>query len=173
MDLRANDLCEGLAQLAIKEFVVVEGSGTDSWAPGNKRGLDFVDEAQQFVEHMPQQFGVAQTPTFNLGSNGPARAVRSVAPSEAAASPAPSMLSSAPSPLSPGALGTASFGKEAPPLSEALKFLRAFFRRCGGCPVTDAMSPCSYARAGAFRLQVLQRLRLLVCDAVVPYLSPY
>jgi hypothetical protein len=72
------------------------------------------------------------------------------------------MLSSAPSPLSPGALGTASFGKEAPPLSEALKFLRAFFRRCGGCPVTDAMSPCSYARAGAFRLQVLQRLRVLV-----------
>lgn len=27
MDLRANDLCEGIAQLAVKEFVVVEGSG--------------------------------------------------------------------------------------------------------------------------------------------------
>ncbi|BGO99472.1 hypothetical protein RTBOTA2_002639 [Rhodotorula toruloides] len=120
MDLRANDLCEGLAQLAIKEFVVVEGSGTDSWAPGNKRGLEFVDEAQQFVEHMPQQFGVAQSPAFVLGSSASSR---SVAPSELGASPAPSMISSAPSPLSPGALGTASFGKEAPPLSEALKFL--------------------------------------------------
>ncbi|GAA6027501.1 hypothetical protein JCM8097_007893 [Rhodosporidiobolus ruineniae] len=123
MDLRANDLCEGLAQLAIKEFVVVEGSGTDSWAPGGARGLEFVEEAQQFMVTMPQQFGVAQQPAFSLP--GSSTSGSSKAPSEAAASPAAVSTpgSSPASVLSPSPLGTASFGKEAPPLSDVLKFL--------------------------------------------------
>ncbi|GAA5911432.1 Zn(II)2Cys6 transcription factor [Sporobolomyces salmoneus] len=66
MDLRSNDLCEGIAQLAVKEFVVVEGSGTDSWAPGHQRGLEMIDEARLFLRTMPQQFGVAETPTFSV-----------------------------------------------------------------------------------------------------------
>jgi hypothetical protein len=120
MDLRANDLCEGLAQLAIKEFVVVEGSGTDSWAPGNIRGLEFVEEAKQFMMTMPQQFGVAQSPAFTI----PSRANSMAAPSDAAGSPAHSAAASSPaSVLSPSPLGTASFSKEAPPLSDVLKFL--------------------------------------------------
>ncbi|BGP15917.1 hypothetical protein JCM10213_003654 [Rhodosporidiobolus nylandii] len=113
MDLRANDLCEGLAQLAIKEFVVVEGSGTDSWAPGGTRGLEFVEEATQFLDTMPQQFGVANAPAFALPS-------RLSAAASAASSPAGSSPVSV---LSPSPLGTASFGKDAPPLSDVLKFL--------------------------------------------------
>ncbi|GAA5956238.1 hypothetical protein JCM21900_006579 [Sporobolomyces salmonicolor] len=127
MDLRANDLCEGIAQLAIKEFVVVEGSGNDSWAPGNTRGLEFIDEAKLFLSTMPQQFGVAGGPAFAVP---PRLAVvaRSRAGSDANGSGPPSPTSSVfslsgASALSPSPLGTASFGREAPPLSEALKFL--------------------------------------------------
>ncbi|GAA6007893.1 hypothetical protein JCM10207_004915 [Rhodosporidiobolus poonsookiae] len=121
MDLRQNDLCEGLAQLAIKEFVVVEGSGTDSWAPGGARGLEFLEEATQFLQTMPQQFGVAQSPAFSVSvkSSG-----RSSLTGESVASPHGSSVGSpASSILSPSPLGTASFGKEAPPLSDVLKFL--------------------------------------------------
>ncbi|BGP39792.1 hypothetical protein JCM10450v2_003763 [Rhodotorula kratochvilovae] len=130
LDMRANDLAEGLAQLAIKEFVVLEGSGSDAWAPGNARGLEFLDEAKEFVETMPQQFGVSRNPAFALpaistrvpsGLAGLASHSTSGA-SEASSSPANSMYT-APSPLSPGGLSTAAFTKEAPPLSEALKYL--------------------------------------------------
>ncbi|GAA5859877.1 hypothetical protein JCM1840_001777 [Sporobolomyces johnsonii] len=131
MDLRANDLCEGIAQLAIKEFVVVEGSGNSSWAPGNTRGLEFIDEARLFLSTMPQQFGVADGPAFAVPPRLAAVAARSRAASDAngvpdlgAHSPTGSTFSSSgASVLSPSPLGTASFGKEPPSLSEALKFL--------------------------------------------------
>ncbi|GAA5997852.1 Zn(II)2Cys6 transcription factor [Rhodotorula paludigena] len=121
MELRANDLCEGLAQLAIKEFVVVEGSGTDAWAPGNARGLDFVNEAKDFVETMPQQFGVGQSPAFSAPTPTNSGGSRRSTVSDAGASPATS--ASAASPLSPSGLGTASFTKEPLPLADVLKFL--------------------------------------------------
>ncbi|GAA5875578.1 hypothetical protein JCM8547_007586 [Rhodosporidiobolus lusitaniae] len=126
MDLRANDLCEGLGQLAIKEFVVVEGSGGDAWAPGGTRGLEFVEEAKQFLATMPQQFGVAQAPAFSIPNPNKPASVPSTTPSlsEPAGSPSRSDAASSPaSILSPSPLGTASFGKEAPPLSDVLKFL--------------------------------------------------
>lgn len=146
IDMRANDLVEGLAQLAIREFVVLENSGSDAWAPGNARGLDFLDEAEQFVETMPQHFGVSQKPAFSIPVATPrstasspatmatgAGAARSFGmpamssysasvPSEAASSPGLSSYA-APSPLSPGGLSTAAFTKDAPPLSDALKYL--------------------------------------------------
>lgn len=124
IDMRANDLVEGLAQLAIREFVVLENSGSDAWAPGNARGLDFLDEAEQFVETMPQHFGVSQKPAFSIPVATPrstasspatmatgAGAARSFGmpamssysasvPSEAASSPGLSSYA-APSPLSP------------------------------------------------------------------------
>ncbi|GAA6060966.1 hypothetical protein JCM10212_006548 [Sporobolomyces blumeae] len=133
MDLRANDLCEGLAQLAVKEFVVVEGSGNDSWAPGNQRGLEFIDEARLFLRTMPQQFGVATHPAFSVppSSNGSLPS-RSRVPSDAQmsgettpASPIGSVRSSSSRASFVGAspISTSSFNKEAPPLSEALKFM--------------------------------------------------
>ncbi|GAA5885525.1 hypothetical protein JCM6882_007453 [Rhodosporidiobolus microsporus] len=126
MDLRANDLCEGLGQLAIKEFVVVEGSGTDAWAPGGTgRGLEFIAEATDFVATMTQQFGVAQSPAFTVSQ---AATRKQSSGTTAAGSPAGSILASTPgsspaSMLSPSPLGTASLSKEAPPLSDVLKFL--------------------------------------------------
>ncbi|GAA5850183.1 hypothetical protein JCM9279_003560 [Rhodotorula babjevae] len=151
IDMRANDLAEGLAQLAIKEFVVLENSGLDAWAPGNARGLEFLSEAKEFVETMPQHFGVSQKPAFALpdltprstgtspaqqqlpsfaarmSSGLPAMSAYSgaSAASEAASSPAPSSYA-APSPLSPGGLSTAAFTKDAPPLSEAIKYLPTY-----------------------------------------------
>ncbi|GAA5939391.1 hypothetical protein JCM3775_001696 [Rhodotorula graminis] len=151
IDMRANDLAEGLAQLAIKEFVVLENSGLDAWAPGNARGLEFLSEAKEFVETMPQHFGVSQKPAFALPADltprstgtSPAQQLPSFAArmssglpamsahsgasaaSEAASSPAPSSYA-APSPLSPGGLSTAAFTKDAPPLSEAIKYLPTY-----------------------------------------------
>jgi len=150
IDMRANDLAEGLAQLAIKEFVVLENSGLDAWAPGNARGLEFLSEAKEFVETMPQHFGVSQKPAFALPDltprstgTSPAQQLPSFAArmssglpamsaysgasaaSEAASSPAPSSYA-APSPLSPGGLSTAAFTKDAPPLSEAIKYLPTY-----------------------------------------------
>lgn len=164
MDLRANDLCEGLAQLAIKEFVVVEGSGTDSWAPGNIRGLEFVKEAKQFITTMPQAFGVAQTPSFTVSAGS--RTASLAGGSEPAHSPAQSVAASSPaSILSPSPLGIASFHKEAPPLSDVLKFLPSH---------KQAMSAYTYFAGSSLSLLFpplislnsptrSRRLRLVVC----------
>ena len=72
MDLRANDLCEALSQLAIREFVVVEGSGNEAWAPGGGRGETFLNEARVFVDTLPQRFQLStRLPGFNgLGEPG-------------------------------------------------------------------------------------------------------
>ncbi|GAA6058122.1 hypothetical protein JCM3770_005950 [Rhodotorula araucariae] len=136
LDMRANDLAEGLAQLAIKEFVVVEGSGSDSWAPGNARGLDFLDEAKEFVETMPQHFGVSRNLAFAFAPPNrapmPLSFVGMASPgasgsSEAESSSAHSFsTASTPPVLSPGGLSTAAFTKKAPPLSEALKYLPTY-----------------------------------------------
>ncbi|GAA5825624.1 hypothetical protein JCM11251_000314 [Rhodosporidiobolus azoricus] len=129
MDLRANDLCEGLGQLAIKEFVVVEGSGTDAWAPGGTgRGLEFIAEATDFVATMPQQFGVAQAPASGVSQAATSRYSAGTM-SGAAGSPVGSTIaastpaSSPASMLSPSPLGTASLSAAPPPLSDVLKFL--------------------------------------------------
>jgi len=133
MDLRANDLCEGIAQLAIKEFVVVEGSGNDSWAPGNQRGLQFIDEARLFLKTMPQQFGVSDTPAFSISSKsssslgGRSRQASDAQPSLDPIPHSPTgstfSASSRASMVSPSPLGTASFGGNPPSLAEVLKFL--------------------------------------------------
>ena len=133
MDLRANDLCEGIAQLAIKEFVVVEGSGNDSWAPGNQRGLQFIDEARLFLKTMPQQFGVSEAPAFSVSSKsssslgGRSRQASDAHPSVDSIPRSPSgstfSTSSRASMVSPSPLGTASFGGNPPSLAEVLKFL--------------------------------------------------
>lgn len=124
MDLRANDICEALSQLAIKEFVVVEGSGGESWAPGGGKGTPFVDEASAFINTMPQQFGLTYSlPNFGGGGGFGRHASGVTAPaSEGATSPAaPSEYSNGE--LSPSPLGSASFHRSAPPLAEALRFL--------------------------------------------------
>ncbi|KAM0787567.1 hypothetical protein ACM66B_003637 [Microbotryomycetes sp. NB124-2] len=122
LDLRANDLCEGLAKLVIKEYCVVDGSGEESWAPNGQRGTPFIDEAASFLANMPQNFGLtSEMPKFaprGFGGGGSASVsgdqVQSPGPSEA------STMSSEPS---PGPLGSSSFHRAAPPLSEALKYL--------------------------------------------------
>lgn len=122
MDLRANDLCEALSQLAIKDFVVVEGSGEESWAPGGERGATFIDEAAGFLATMPQQFGLTyQLPTFgNAGHFGP----RSYASGSAGGgSDNGATTPSESAELSPSPLGSASFHRSAPPLTDVLKFL--------------------------------------------------
>ncbi|GAA5959583.1 hypothetical protein JCM3765_007204 [Sporobolomyces pararoseus] len=136
MDLRANDLCEGIAQLAVKEFVVVEGSGNDSWAPGHQRGLELIDEARLFLRTMPQQFGISQTPAFSTGfvssssSSGSfgARSRQASSSQQQGHTPRSSSDSSfsstsRTSTISPGSLGTSSFTGTPPPLSEVLKYL--------------------------------------------------
>ncbi|GAA5928922.1 Zn(II)2Cys6 transcription factor [Sporobolomyces koalae] len=132
MDLRANDLCEGIAQLAVKEFVVLEGSGNDSsapWAPGNQKGLQFIDEARLFLKTMPQQFGVASAPAFSTNpstASSPSLGVHSRLPSEAHLSVGdsprspPESVSSQPD---PAALGTAALAGTPPSLSDVLKYL--------------------------------------------------
>lgn len=132
MDLRANDLCEGIAQLAVKEFVVVEGSGTDSWAPGHQRGLELIDEARLFLRTMPQQFGVAEVPAFSAShpsssaslSGRSRQASSSQQFGRAPRSPSESSFSSTSrsSMISPGSLGT-SFSGTPPSLNEVLKYL--------------------------------------------------
>lgn len=65
IDLRANDLCEALSQLAIRQFVVLDVSGSDSWSPcggGSGSGAEWIKEAELFVDTMPQRFGI----TFDL-----------------------------------------------------------------------------------------------------------
>ncbi|GAA5878568.1 hypothetical protein JCM16303_002128 [Sporobolomyces ruberrimus] len=130
MDLRANDLCEGLAQLAIKEFVVVEGSGNESWAPGHHRGLEWIDEARLFLRTMPQQFGVADGPSFSWSASSfgsrSRQASNPVHPGQPSPrSPSDSSFSSAShsSLVSPSSLGTSSFGSKPPTLNDVLKYL--------------------------------------------------
>ncbi|GAA6023115.1 hypothetical protein JCM11491_000075 [Sporobolomyces phaffii] len=133
IDLRAHDLCEGIAQLAVKEFVVVEGSGNDSWAPGHQRGLEMIDEARLFLRTMPQQFGVSDSPSFSLPSssssslNAHSRQASNPQLSDQVSprSPTDSTFSSISrsSMISPGALGTSSFGSNPPSLDEVLKYL--------------------------------------------------
>lgn len=110
IDLRANDLCEALSQLAIREFVVLEGSGGDAWSPcggGTESGKQFVDEARVFLQTMPQQFGL----TFDLPTLG--GTIYSAASSDAGGDHA----------LSPSPLGSAVFHRTAPPISELFQFL--------------------------------------------------
>lgn len=137
MDLRASDLCEGLSQLVIKEFCVVEGSGEESWAPGGQRGTPFIDEAESFLASMPQQFGLtANMPAFapkgfggapsamQAGARHGSTGGRSAAQEGLTApSPMPSEVSAGSSELSPSPLGSQSFHRSAPPLADALKFL--------------------------------------------------
>lgn len=136
MDLRANDLCEALSQLAIKDFVVVEGSGEESWAPGGQRGAPFIDEASSFLATMPQQFGVTyQMPTFgnagnftshsftNAGAGGSGARGEGSRASRASGSENGATTPSESSEFSPSPLGSASFHRSAPPLADALKFL--------------------------------------------------
>ncbi|KAL8281016.1 hypothetical protein RQP46_006695 [Phenoliferia psychrophenolica] len=149
MDLRANDLCEALSQLAIREFVVVEGSGNEAWAPGGGRGETFLEEARVFMDTLPQRFGLNGTlPGFDglgepgwgstaagAGANadGPPSS-SGAAPESSHNSPTSEYFSMGGSPaashhshslagLSPGPLGSASFHRAAPPLSDVLKFL--------------------------------------------------
>lgn len=131
MDLRANDLCEALSQLAIKQFVVVEGSGEESWAPGGGRGTPFIDEAAAFIATLPQQFGLTYAlPSFTGGFGGAGGgggretlATGVTAPaSEGATSPA-ALSEYSNGELSPSPLGSAAFHRSAPPLAEALRFL--------------------------------------------------
>ena len=123
MDLRANDICEALSQLAIKEFVVVEGSGGESWAPGGGKGTPFVDEAAAFINTMPQQFGLTYSlPTFSSGGFGNFPSGVTAPASDTGTSPAaPSEYSNGE--LSPSPLGSAAFHRSAPPLADALRFL--------------------------------------------------
>jgi hypothetical protein len=130
MDLRANDLCEALSQLAIKDFVVVEGSGEESWAPGGQRGAPFIDEAASFLATMPQQFGLTyQMPTFGDAGNFASQAFTNSAQaprrggSGTSGSDNGATTPSESAELSPSPLGSASFHRSAPPLADALKFL--------------------------------------------------
>lgn len=130
MDLRANDLCEALSQLAIREFVVVEGSGNDAWAPGGGRGETFLAEARVFMDTLPQRFGLnGQLPGFDgLGEPGWGSTAAGDHASSYSESPHSSYFSagspgSALGGLSPAALGSASFHRAAPPLADVLKFL--------------------------------------------------
>ena len=110
IDLRANDLCEALSQLAIREFVVLEGSGGDAWSPcggGTESGKQFIDEANMFIKTMPQQFGL----TFDMPTlSGNTFSENS---SDAGGD----------HPLSPSPLGSAVFHRTAPPISELFQFL--------------------------------------------------
>jgi len=140
--------------LAVKEFVVVEGSGewtelhqqvsttatdlisllgNDSWAPGHQRGLELIDEARLFLRTMPQQFGVANEPSFNGPSLPPTsyfgsrsrQASSSQQQGHSPRSPTDSSFSSASrnSTISPSSLGTSSFTGTPPSLNEVLKYL--------------------------------------------------
>lgn len=144
MDLRANDLCEALSQLAIKEFVVVEGSGEESWAPGGGRGTPFIDEAAAFISSLPQQFGLTYAlPSFTGGfggAAGPGAFATGVAAPASEGATSPTGLSEySNGELSPSPLGSAAFHRSAPPLSEALRFLP-----------TDAQAMSSYTCALSF-----------------------
>ncbi|KAK4056927.1 hypothetical protein OIO90_002177 [Microbotryomycetes sp. JL221] len=127
LDLRANDLCEGLAKLVIKEFCVVDGSGEESWAPNGQRGTPFIDEAASFLASMPQNFGLtSKMPSFaprGFGGGGAAALNNKTEADNQVQSPGPSEASTVSSGVSPSPLGSQSFHRAAPPLSEALKYL--------------------------------------------------
>ncbi|KAK4051192.1 hypothetical protein OIV83_003014 [Microbotryomycetes sp. JL201] len=121
LDLRANDLCEGIAKLVIKEYCVVDGSGEESWAPNGQRGTPFIEEAASFLANMPQNFGLtSEMPKFAPRGFGGST---STAIGDQMQSPGPSEASTMSSEPSPGPLGSSSFHRAAPPLSEALKYL--------------------------------------------------
>lgn len=127
MDLRSHDLCEALTQLAIKDFVVVEGSGADSWAPGGVKGDIFVEEAKEFMLALPQRFGSTANiaPLTGLGvviGLGTTTGETSMCPVSMDPKECQTPLN-IPSSLSPSPLASASFHREAPPLSEVLNFL--------------------------------------------------
>lgn len=137
IDLRSHDLCEALSQLAIREFVVVEGSGADSWAPGGIKGEKFVEEAKEFMLALPQRFGINVNipPLTGLGvrsSPGTKTGEPSMFPSSLEVrecqtpGQSPASVVDIPSSLSPGPLASAAFHREAPPLSEVLKFLPTY-----------------------------------------------
>ncbi|GAA5851654.1 hypothetical protein JCM9279_002533 [Rhodotorula babjevae] len=48
-DLRAQDLCAALAELALKGFLPTQQSGAESFAPNGVSGEAFLDEAERFV----------------------------------------------------------------------------------------------------------------------------
>lgn len=98
MDLRSNDLVEALSQLAIREFVLTEGSGAEAMAPGGGNGENFVAEARSFLETIPQRFGLS----FEMPNNGLPEKSFEI------------------STLSPGVLGA---GAVPTPLKDVLKFL--------------------------------------------------
>lgn len=110
IDLRANDLCEGLAQLTICEFVVLECSGSTSRSPcgPGERGTVLVQEAREHLETMPWPCGMREASKFG-GSTGtstlriPDKRVKDTG------GPAP--------------LGASVFHTSPPPLSDALQYL--------------------------------------------------
>ncbi|KAM0755358.1 hypothetical protein T439DRAFT_351150 [Meredithblackwellia eburnea MCA 4105] len=120
MDLRPNDLCEALAQMCIKEFVVLEGSGNEAWAPGGGRGEVFLEEARVFMDTLPQRFGLTgNMPSFDgLGEPGWGSTAAISGPGSIYGPTTPTS-----SEMSPSALGSAAFHRAAPPLSDALKYL--------------------------------------------------
>ena len=112
-DLRAQDLCAALAELALKGFLPTQQSGAESFAPNGVSGEAFLDEAERFVHtstgHGPSSAAsgfVVLTPT-------------SIAPSPPTSTPLPSSSSSSPSAF---ALTTSLLGQR-PHLRQVLALL--------------------------------------------------